>query len=64
MVVVGTSANVYPAAGLVRLGRDYDAKVIEVNLERTPASDHADETLLGPSGQVLPRLVAALEAGA
>ena len=63
LLVVGTSANVYPAAGLVRLGRDYHAKVIEVNLERTPASDHADETLLGPSGEVLPRLVQALASG-
>ena len=63
LVVVGTSANVYPAAGLVLLARDYDAKVIEVNLERTPASRYADVTLLGPSGEVLPRLVQALASG-
>src|SRR5262249_43237620 len=60
-LVIGTSANVYPAAGLVLLARDFDAKVIEVNLERTPASHHADVTLLGPSGEVLPRLLEALD---
>jgi NAD-dependent deacetylase len=57
LMVVGTSANVYPAAGLVLLARHAGAHVIEVNLERTPASQHADVSLLGPSGQILPRLV-------
>jgi NAD-dependent deacetylase len=57
LMVVGTSANVYPAAGLVLLARNVDAHVIEVNLERTAASEYADVTLLGPSGTILPRLL-------
>jgi NAD-dependent deacetylase len=55
-LVVGTSAVVYPAAGLALLARRSGAKLIEINLERTAASDHADVTLLGPAGQMLPRL--------
>jgi len=56
-LVVGTSAIVYPAAGLVLQARDNDAAVIEVNLEATDASRHADVCLRGPSGQILPKLV-------
>jgi NAD-dependent deacetylase len=56
-LVIGTSAIVYPAAGLTLLARDAGAKVIEINLERTDASAYADVGLLGPSGQILPRLL-------
>jgi NAD-dependent deacetylase len=56
-LVVGTSALVYPAAGLIQAARDVEAGVIEVNLEATPARSAADVSLYGPSGQVLPRLV-------
>ena len=56
-LVVGTSAIVYPAAGLTLLARQSGASVIEINLERTEASAHADVSLLGPSGQILPRLL-------
>jgi NAD-dependent deacetylase len=58
-LVVGTSAVVYPAAGLVEVARAGGASVIEVNLAATAASQLADACLLGPSGQVLPRLVTA-----
>lgn len=56
-LVVGTSAVVYPAAGLIDLARASGARVIEVNLEETAASDRADVSLFGPSGVVLPRLL-------
>lgn len=59
-LVIGTSAVVYPAAGLVGSARYTGARVIEINLERTPASDSADVSLHGPSGQVLPRLLESL----
>jgi NAD-dependent deacetylase len=55
-LVVGTSAIVYPAAGLVQTARSAGAAVIEVNLEPTAASADATVGLYGPSGQVLPRL--------
>jgi NAD-dependent deacetylase len=60
-LVVGTSAIVYPAAELVPLARFNRAKVIEVNLTRTPASQYADVTLCGPAGQVLPGLLQRLQ---
>jgi NAD-dependent deacetylase len=59
-LVVGTSAVVYPAAGLIDVARMNGAKVIEVNLTQTAASDRADVGLYGPSGEILPRLVRAI----
>ena len=56
-LVVGTSAVVYPAAGLIEVARDNGAPIIEVNLERTAASRSADVGLYGPSGQLLPKLM-------
>ncbi len=56
-LVVGTSAVVYPAAGLIDVARGNGAKVVEVNLATTEASDRADVGLYGPSGEVLPRLL-------
>ncbi|MCS7046263.1 MAG: NAD-dependent deacylase [Gemmataceae bacterium] len=57
LLVVGTSAVVYPAAGLIDVARAGGSDIIEVNLETTPASCHADVILRGPSGQLLPRLL-------
>jgi NAD-dependent deacetylase len=59
-LVVGTSAVVYPAAGLIDAARQLEAAVIEINLEPTGASAGDTITLLGPSGVILPRLVALL----
>jgi NAD-dependent deacetylase len=56
-LVVGTSAVVYPAAGLIQLARAVGAGVIEVNLEETAASAAADVSLYGRSGELLPKLV-------
>jgi NAD-dependent deacetylase len=54
-LVVGTSAVVYPAAGLIGMARSLGATVIEVNLEPTGAD--ATLGLYGPSGAILPQLV-------
>src|SRR5262249_41341423 len=56
-LVIGTSAIVYPAAGLIGLARTSGARIIEVNLTRTEASACADVGLYGPSGQILPQLI-------
>jgi NAD-dependent deacetylase len=56
-LVVGTSAVVYPAAGLVPYARRTGAKVIEVNLEETPFSRMVDCALHGRAGELLPQLV-------
>ncbi|MEO1594298.1 MAG: NAD-dependent deacylase [Pseudomonadota bacterium] len=61
-LVVGTSAQVYPAAGLAGTARAHGAGIIEINPEATPLSAGADHVLRGPSGEVLPALLAALAA--
>ena len=57
MLVVGTSAQVYPAAGLVPYAQHNAAAVIEVNLEATSFSDSIDLCLRGPAGDILPQIV-------
>ena len=52
--VVGTSALVYPAAGLPEIAWAAGAYVVEVNPERTPLSSLCDEVLTGKAGEVLP----------
>lgn len=56
-LVVGTSAVVYPAAGLVPCARQAGAKIIEVNLEETAVSAMVDCFLQGKAGEILPRLL-------
>lgn len=57
---VGTSSLVYPAAGLAETALGRGARVIEINPNRTDLSAAADFVLAGPSGVLLPRLLAAL----
>lgn len=59
-VVVGTSAVVYPAAGLVEIAASAGASVIEVNPEASALAHLADIVLRGPAGELLPRVDAAL----
>lgn len=56
-IVVGTSAVVYPAAGLISTSRLNGAKILEFNLLRTAASHLADVSIFGPSGTTLPKIV-------
>lgn len=57
VLVVGTSALVYPAAGLIPLAKEAGAHVIEVNLEATHYSQIVDCVLYGPAGELLPQLI-------
>jgi NAD-dependent deacetylase len=52
-LTVGTSAVVYPAAGLVDDARQRGAFTVEINLEATPASASVDIALHGPAEQIL-----------
>ena len=56
-LVIGTSAVVYPAAGLIPFAKQAGAKVIEINLEETAWSATADCALHGPAGEWLPQLL-------
>jgi NAD-dependent deacetylase len=57
-LVIGTSAVVYPAAGLIWLARSSGAKVIEINPEETPLTGQLDRALRGAAGELLPQLIA------
>jgi NAD-dependent deacetylase len=57
MLVVGTSAEVYPAAALPSIAKASGAIVIEINPNATALSPTADYALRGPAGRVLPALV-------
>ena len=59
MLVVGTSAEVYPAAALPDYAKSAGATIVEINPNPTPLSDATDYVLRAPAAVVLPALVAA-----
>jgi len=61
-LVVGTSAEVYPAAGLALIAADAGAAVFEINPAETALSPLFSGAIREPSGVALPRTLAALEA--
>ncbi|HET9981373.1 MAG TPA: NAD-dependent deacylase [Ktedonobacterales bacterium] len=62
-LVVGTSAIVYPAAVLPMMARQSGAMVVEINPEPTELTRRAALSLRGPSGEMLPWLVAQIAGG-
>jgi NAD-dependent deacetylase len=56
LLVIGTSANVYPAASLIPYAKQAGAKVIEINIDETPMTNMVDCTLRGPAAEILPQL--------
>jgi NAD-dependent deacetylase len=61
LVVVGTSAVVYPAAGLIEVTASHGGTVVEVNPEPSALAFIAAIALRGPAGVVLPRLAVRIE---
>ena len=57
LLVIGTSGVVYPAAGLVIVAKPAGARIVIVNTESSGASELADVELLGPAGEIVPRLI-------
>ncbi len=57
MLLVGTSAVVYPAAGFPQDVKASGGSLIEVNSDETPLTPYCDVILRGPSGTSLPMLV-------
>ncbi|SPE41618.1 NAD-dependent protein deacylase 2 (fragment) [Candidatus Sulfopaludibacter sp. SbA3] len=55
--MIGTSAVVHPAAGLVPFAKHAGAKVIEINTEPSAVSKIVDCALQGPAGEILPQLL-------
>lgn len=62
MLVVGTSAVVHPVASWVMMAKHAGASVIVVNMEPTSHVDVADVGLLGKAGEIMPRILAAMDA--
>ncbi len=60
ILVVGTSALVQPAASLPMAGYNRGAKIIDVNPDTNPVTQISFLSLMGPSGEMLPKVVAAL----
>lgn len=60
LLSVGTSAVVYPAAGLPLTAAARGAYVAEVNVEPSAIAGEVDEVVLGKAGEVLPALVEAV----
>ncbi len=58
LLVIGTSAVVYPAAGLIGIAKSAGAGIIVVNTQPSEASPLADIELLGPAGEIVPKLLA------
>ncbi len=57
LLVLGTSARVYPAAGLIPLAVQNGARVIEINPDPSGMSSMVNGLLQGPVGELLPRLL-------
>ncbi len=56
-VAIGTSSEVYPAAGFVALASEVGARTVELNLHPSRMSSHFDEVMEGPASEVVPRWV-------
>lgn len=57
---IGTSGNVYPAAGFGQHARRNGAECIELNLDRSAVSRDFHRHLIGPATQIVPDWVAGL----
>ena len=62
MLVVGTSAVVYPAADIPQIAKQAGAVVVEINPESTPLTDFvSDYSIIGKAGIILPEIVRELK---
>jgi NAD-dependent deacetylase len=57
LLVIGTSAVVYPAAGLVQLAQSAGAKVVEINVGETSVSAMVDLSWRASATIALPQLI-------
>jgi NAD-dependent deacetylase len=58
VLVIGTSAVVYPAASIPITAKERGATVIEINMEPTPLTDQISDYLIsGCAGEIIPAIV-------
>jgi len=60
-LLAGTSAVVYPAAGMAEKALSRGAKLVIVNLEPTPLDGQADAVIHGRTEEVLPQILKRME---
>ncbi len=56
-VSIGTSGNVYPAAGFVSDAKAYGVRTMEINLEPSKNDYLFDDAIYGPAGTAVPQWV-------
>ena len=56
-VSIGTSGNVYPAAGFVKLANAFGAVTVELNLEPSEFAELFDEAIHGPASIIVSKFV-------
>ena len=56
-ISIGTSGNVYPAAGFVEEASMAGAHTVELNLEPSEGVSHFDEVIHGRAGEIVPAYV-------
>ncbi|MDO5055628.1 MAG: NAD-dependent protein deacylase [Pasteurella oralis] len=56
-LAIGTSGNVYPAAGFVREVSPYRCKTVELNLEPSKVRSHFKEVRYGKASEIVPQFV-------
>lgn len=59
-ISVGTSGNVYPAAGFVDTVNAHGGHSVELNLEPSTTQSRFERRIYGPAGSTLPSFLAAL----
>ena len=59
LLAIGSTLQVYPAAGVVPVARDAGARIVILNDQPTPLDPIADAVLRGPIGELLPPLCGA-----
>ncbi len=62
-ISIGTSGNVYPAAGFVAAARDNGTHTVELNLEPSEGHSYFAEVIHGPATKVVPDYVERLLSG-
>jgi NAD-dependent deacetylase len=59
-VAIGTSGNVYPAAGFVELAKEFGAHSVELNLQPSNTGSRFAEQHYGPATRVVPDFIQSL----
>jgi NAD-dependent deacetylase len=64
VLVIGTSAVVYPAATIPITAKERGATVIEINMEPTPLTNQISDYLIcGSAGEIIPAIIEEVKKG-